>query len=104
MPATWTTARGTRSEALLGTHHPTHPDLQHDGLRPPSHLQSPTLLHLNSKGRHWQQQALEETTCPPGCPDPATWHLNLREQFCQSKGKKSTLMRQVLRKMAGGSQ
>lgn len=43
-------------------------------------------------------------TWPHCCPDPATQHLNLREQFCQSKGKKSTLMRQVLRKMAGGSQ
>lgn len=33
-----------------------------------------------------------------------TPHLNLRVQFCQSKGKKLTLMGQALRKMAGGSQ
>jgi hypothetical protein len=31
-------------------------------------------------------------------------HLNLREQFCQSKGKYVTEMGQEERKMVGGSQ
>lgn len=55
-------SQGSDSEGLLGTHHPTHPDLQHDGLRPPSHLQTPTLLHLDSKGRQCQQQTLRHDT------------------------------------------
>jgi len=50
---------------------PTCPDLQHDGVGPPSHLQTPSLLHPDSKGRSWQQRALRGAGIPTLVPAPA---------------------------------